>query len=549
MRSLAAALIALLGTTGGSLGAEVFSVRDAILQAVQSNPAVGEAAANRRATETELRQVQSTLLPQVRLEGRIGPEKFNDRDLLVPPLGNNTWLSGRTGSVVARQLVWDGFTSINEIWRQTARVDAAAHRTHERTELIALDATEAYIDVARYTRLVALAQENVAAHKRIYSNVNSRFQGGRAGEGDLQQALERVAAAEAALAEFRRSLDDARAKFRKVVGLEPINLRFPGRLPSLPGSRDESLAVTLRHNPTIKAAQSDSQAAKYAFHATTGAFMPTVALEGRALAGENSDGVFGRRDELSGKVVATWDIFRGGQDLWRRSEMAERYTEQSMRLARLQRDAYEAIDKAWAARTITNDRVAALTRQIDADRKVIIAYGKEYELGQRSLIDLLNAQNQLFNGLVSLESSRSVLVFADYQLLAAMGQLLTYLKTTRPVDAEPLEPKPFLLFPTKLPPILLDLPQPGAPEPINVVPGRVPPNAWNSSMAPTPRALTVAERWPTGTAPLDGKAVALWSLQPNAALALAAPPSGGTAMSFAQEMMRLSWPIKPASAE
>ena len=280
MRSLAAALIALLGTTGGSLGAEVFSVRDAILQAVQSNPAVGEAAANRRATETELRQVQSTLLPQVRLEGRIGPEKFNDRDLLVPPLGNNTWLSGRTGSVVARQLVWDGFTSINEIWRQTARVDAAAHRTHERTELIALDATEAYIDVARYTRLVALALENVAAHKRIYSNVNSRFQGGRAGEGDLQQALERVAAAEAALAEFRRSLDDARAKFRKVVGLEPINLRFPGRLPSLPGSRDESLAVTLRHNPTIKAAQSDSQAAKYAFHATTGAFMPTVASGG-----------------------------------------------------------------------------------------------------------------------------------------------------------------------------------------------------------------------------------------------------------------------------
>src|SRR6478609_11526904 len=105
MRSLAAITIALLTTTGLAGAAEVLSVRDAILQAVQSNPAVGEAAANRRATETELRQVQSTLLPQVRLEGRIGPEKFNDRDLLVPPLGNDTWLKGRTGSVVARQLL------------------------------------------------------------------------------------------------------------------------------------------------------------------------------------------------------------------------------------------------------------------------------------------------------------------------------------------------------------------------------------------------------------------------------------------------------------
>ena len=365
MRSLAAITIALLSTTGLAGAAEVFSVRDAILQAVTSNPGVGEAAANRRATETELRQVQSTLLPQVRLEARIGPEKFNDRDLIAPPQGNNTWLNGRTGSVVVRQLLFDGFTSLNEIWRQAARVDAAAHRTHERTELIALDAAEAYIDVVRYIRLVALAQENVAAHRQIFNNVNSRFQGGRAGEGDLQQATERVAAAEAALAEFRRTLDDARAKFRKTVGIEPINLRFPGRLAALPRSKDEALAVTLRHNPTIQAAQSDADAAKYAFHATTGAFVPTVALEGRATAGKDSDSIVGRRDELSGKLVVTWDVFRGGQDLWRRSEMAERFTEQGMRHARLQRDAFESIDRAWAARTITTERVAALVR---ADR-------------------------------------------------------------------------------------------------------------------------------------------------------------------------------------
>ena len=90
--------------------------------------------------------------------------------------------------------------------------------------------------------------------------------------------------------------------------------------------------------------------------------------------------------------MATWDIFRGGQDLWRRNEMGERYIETGMRLGRLQRDAFESVDKAWAARTVTSERIAALLRQVDADRKVIVAYGKEYELGQRSLIDLLNAQ-------------------------------------------------------------------------------------------------------------------------------------------------------------
>ena len=131
-------------------------------------------------------------------------------------------------------------------------------------------------------RLVGLAQQNVANHEKIFSNVNSRFSGGRAGEGDLEQSRERVENARAALAEFAGSLEDARAKYRKVVGLEPINLRFPGPLRGMPGSRDEALAVTLRFNSTIAAAQSDADAAKHAFRVTDGAFVPKFYLEGRA---------------------------------------------------------------------------------------------------------------------------------------------------------------------------------------------------------------------------------------------------------------------------
>ena len=139
-----------------------------------------------------------------------------------------------------------------------------------------------------------------------------------------------------------------------------------------------------------------------------------------------------------------------------------------MRHARLQRGAFESVDKAWAVRTLTGDRIAALRREIVAGRRVIDAYQKEYELGQRSLIDLLNAQNQLFNASVSLESTLAVAVFSDYQLLAAMGNLLDYLKAPQPIDAEPLPTRPFGLIPNyKLPPILLQLPSPGS-EPLNL---------------------------------------------------------------------------------
>lgn len=539
---------ALLWLAGPASAADIFTIKDAILQAVRTHPGVGEASANRRATESELRQTQSTLLPQVRVEASYGPEKLH-RYITPAPVGNGDWQNGSNASVVVRQLLFDGFASIHDIWRQAARVDAAAARVHERSELIALDAAEAYIDVVRYLRLVALAQENVASHRRILGNVRSRFSGGRSGEGDLQQAQERVASAEAVLADFRRSLDEARGKYRRAVGLEPYNLRFPGRLPAMPPSKDGSLAVALRHNPTIRAAQADADAAKYGFRATAGAFVPTVSLEGRALRGNDSDNLLGRRDEVSGKVVMSWDIFRGGQDLWRRNEFAERMIEQNMRHARLQREAFEALDKAWAARTVTSDRIAALLRQVEAARRVVGAYTKEYELGQRTLIDLLDAENQLFNAQVSLVSSRGVAVFADYQLLAAMGHLLEYLKTAPPPEAVLLDVAGGIV-PVSLPPIILQEPGPG-PEPLNVA---VPlPPAPAPAPGDPPPVIRFTERWPQWQASPQ-TAVANTSLGELSAFA-AVPETGSRidarwpqpTMSFAPPAFAGPLPLSPST--
>src|SRR5436190_18904880 len=121
-------------------GAEPFSITDALREAAKSHPGVGEASANRRATQSELRQTQSTLLPQVRIEASYGPEKFDQSAavlttsaLPVPVVGAGTWRNGSQSAVVVRQLLFDGFSSIHDVWRQTARVNAAASRVKERT--------------------------------------------------------------------------------------------------------------------------------------------------------------------------------------------------------------------------------------------------------------------------------------------------------------------------------------------------------------------------------------------------------------------------------
>jgi adhesin transport system outer membrane protein len=528
--------------------AEVFSIRDAIKQTINTNPGVSEAAANRRATESEMRQVQSTLLPQVRLETRLGKERF-DQQIIPTPNGNASWRDSQEYSIVVRQLLFDGFATINEIWRQAARTDAAAMRTYERTELLALDASESYLDVVRYIRFIELATRNLQAHREILRNVEQRYEGGRAGEGDLQQTRERVAAAEAALAAFRQSLDEARARFRKVIGLEPHNLRWPGRLPDLPPTKDATLAVAIRYNPTIRAAQADADAAKYGYRSTSGAFVPSIALEGRGSTGENYNNLVGRRDELSGKVVFSWDVFRGGQDMWRRNEMAERYIETTQRHAKLQRDALESIDRAWAARAYSGERIGALSRQVAADRRTIDAYTKEYELGQRSLIDLLNAQNTLFSASVSLVSVQSLAIFADFQMLAAMGHLLAYLNEPHSIDSQPLT-LPFGFVPLKLAPVRILDPDVGS-QPLLVKETIVQP-----SLAPSETPTPVSPKVRFGRASDDWAQAPYWTvnfswisarayMQEADAKALATdadvPVTSSERMSFVAPSSRPSW--------
>jgi adhesin transport system outer membrane protein len=208
-----------------------------------------------------------------------------------------------------------------------------------------------------------------------------------------------------------------------------------------------------------------------------------------------------------------------------------------MRHARLQRDALESIDKAWAARTVTATRVAALTRELQAGRKTITAFDKEYELGQRSLIDLLNAQNQYFNAAVSLTSARGVIVFADYQMLAAMGTLLEYLKAPPPVDAAPVDLAPLGLPAYKFPTPRVTLPQTGS-EPLRVAAAAADASAVPLAFAAAEPLEGFSDRWPRRAASARMLGAPEWFAQrtgrsPSQAVVAHVDPTAQQPMSYA----------------
>lgn len=430
-------------------GQESMTLDQAIRTAVASNPRIGEAAANRRAVDQELRQVQGSLLPQVRLQAESGNERHR-RFTAPQAVGGNEWRkAGGEAGIVVNQLLFDGFATVNQIYRQMARSDAAAWRTLERAELIALDTAESFLDILRFSASAVHAAENVAVHERLASTIAQRFSGGRAGRGDQEQVQERLAAARAVRAELQIRLEEAKAAFRRAVGLVPARLTGAARLQGLPASKQQAFERTVATNPTLLAAQSDITAAERDFDATTGLFVPRVGVEGRAVTGRDSSNTRGAFDEASVKLRADWLIFSGGTDTARRMELGERAAESRMRMDSLRRAAFESVDRAWGVRQFSGARIASLEGQVRAARSVVAAYRGEYELGHRTLLDLLNAENALFNARLSLEAARSVAIFSDYQLLATSGQLLAQLKISTPRDATPAPKDQRNIFPTR----------------------------------------------------------------------------------------------------
>jgi outer membrane protein, adhesin transport system len=423
---------------------------ESIRRAVRTNPRVGEAAANRRAVEQEVRQVQGGLLPQIRLRAEGGYERTRRYDAIVTPEANRWRPMGGEAELVLRQLLFDGGATISEIYRQVARADSAAWRTMERAELIALDTAESYIDIVRFAESIGMAQRNVARHLELQRNVQARFSGGRAGSGDQQQVRERLEGARAVLAELQIRLADAKAAYLRSVGIAAHNLRAPRRLAGLPRSPREALDLAVAANPSLLAARSDVRAVEYQFDAARGAYLPTVAGEVRGTAGSNSSTINGRHDEASAKLVMNWQLFDGGSTVARRTEIAERVGEAQLRYSALQRITRESIDKAWGVREFSGARLTALSSQVQAADRVIRAYRSEYELGQRSLVDLLNAENSFFNAQLSLAAARGLAVFADYQLSAATGQLLRQVRAEAPAEARVTPPSERSIFPAPL---------------------------------------------------------------------------------------------------
>ena len=392
--------------------------------AVSSNPDIGQAIANREATEFQLRQGRGHYLPSIDIEGELGAERADNPSSRANGDQNHVFFR-RQGSLVIRQLLFDGFRTDSEVQRQASRVDSASYQVAERSQFIALSVVRSYLDILRLRRSVYFARQNIAYLGNLVSRIKQGTQGGSFSVADRQQALERDLAAKAQLSGIQGDLDSAEATFIKLVGQAAGKVRPPKDVARyLPHSLNSALSMARKNHPSIRGAAADVDAAVALEKKAEADFYPQLALEARGSVGNDIGGLRGHDYGTRVGVVMNWNLYNGGIKRAHVQEQVRRVDEARLKLRQATLDVDEATRLAWSRRMQEGIRLGHLRQELATQSDVVKSYKQQFEIGKRSLLDLLDAQNGKFAVQISTETASASTVLAEYRVLAAAGTLL-----------------------------------------------------------------------------------------------------------------------------
>jgi adhesin transport system outer membrane protein len=417
-------LIVALGMTWPAY-AQDDDLANVVRQTLSSNPDVAEARNQWLARREEVRAAEGGFLPSIDLNAGIGYE-YTDSPSTRARGDDSEELTRRELGLGARQMLFDGWGTRSEVSRQRARADSAAARLLSVGESTAIKATRAYVDLQRYKQLRQISEENLKIHLRIQDQIRLRSEAGVGRRADFEQVRSRVALAEVSLVAADVNVLDAHTTFQRVVGKPPKARYEPAEIPAgaLPDSLQQALEIAQTNNPVLHTAAADIDAARAQHEAAKQFDYPRFDLELDGGLNDDIDGTEGHVDEMSAMLRMRFNLYRGGTDAARKRATAHNINEAKDIRDRSVRQLEESIRLAWAAYEATAAQVPLLERQVVAAKATRDAYAKQFNIGQRTLLDVLNSENEVLQGRESLVETRADHLLAQYRVLEAMGMLV-----------------------------------------------------------------------------------------------------------------------------
>lgn len=407
-----------------SAPAETVTMQEAIEIAMQSNPEILQAQYNKEAIEFERRQAQGLFLPRVNIEASAGIRRLENNTRRQLGIADDELYPLEAG-VTGEWTVFDFGRRRGELLRQAARVDGASLRVVERSEFVALQIARQYLDVLLQQRVAAAAQDNAMFHQSLVSDLSRGVDEGSISIADQQQAEERLQSALVRSEEANLDLQNAYISLRRLTGMDISAGTLPPDLSAaMPSDLTTAIGQARLNNPLVREAQADVDAANALVDSAEGDLWPTIGIEARGRIGEDIDGFKGETNDVQARVVLRWDVFDGGINRAKLQETVRQASLARYALHDRQREAEEDVRLAWQQLDTQRRITDQLGRQSQVSDDLLLSYRSQFNIGRRSLLDVLDAQNTRFNTQVRLETARFSQLFAQYQTLAATSNFL-----------------------------------------------------------------------------------------------------------------------------
>ncbi|MDE1165923.1 MAG: TolC family outer membrane protein [Pseudomonas sp.] len=416
--------------------AQAMSLTDAIQSTIDNHPEIQSSINNRLSADEDEKVAKGGFYPSVDLVAGYGREK-TDSPTTRALTGNNTETLNYTQSELRlRQMLFDGFNTPNEVERTKGVVNSRAYYVRGTSETLALRAIEVYLEVLKRRELLTLAKNNLQAHLRVNDQIGLRSERGVGSTADVDQSRARRALAENNFYTAQVDLSDAEANFFSAVGRMPDELESPasvkGEMPTDLASARQSM---LENNPYLKSAQADVQSAESQYETAKSPFYPRLDAELAVGANNNISGEEGRDNNWRAGVVMNYNLFRGGSDKARLQSDAHKINQAMDIRNNALRMLNENMSLAWNAMNNARVQTPYAREYAETTTKVRAAYQDQFGLGQRTLLDLLDSENELYNANRRYAEVRYTEEYSMYRVLANMGQLLNKEKVVLPAEA------------------------------------------------------------------------------------------------------------------
>jgi len=413
--------LSLLGTSLNAL-----TLKQSVSEVINTNPVIQERVSNYRATQQDLKIAESEYLPSIDFRSGLGFKDAGNLNDEIRDVNYNYY----ENSLKLTQNLFNGFDTTYKVDYQEARVLAAAYHYLEKANDMGFRMVEAYLNIVKNYKLLQNAKDSVDFHQQMYEDIQNLYNAGLNSASSISKVKAGLALAKTNYIVQKNNTRDAEFKFSRILGRKPIvsDMELPILEVKMPESIERATMYAIRNNPSLIVSHYNLEGAQALYKKSKSGYYPMIDFEIEQLYHDyhtDNNGFDSPDDRFRVGLQLNWNFYRGGADEAAQQKAISKVHQELNIKQDLQRQVIEGLELSWSAYEIIKEQIEQLEEYSKFSEATLSSYKEEYNLGKKSLLDFITAQNDVVNSRAQMIKAQSEQLFAQYRLLDAMGLLVT----------------------------------------------------------------------------------------------------------------------------